>query len=298
MQLRANGITLEVESFGPATGEPLLLIMGLGMQLLAWHEDFVQDLVATGFRVIRFDNRDVGLSQSFDAEGLPHIGLESVKYLLHLPVKSPYSLSDMALDCVGLLDALGLASAHVCGASMGGMIAQQLAARHPERVKSLTLMMTTSGARALPGPSMKVRGALMARPPANDHAAVVASYVRLYQLIGSPAYPNDPEVLRQRIERIVRRSHRPQGAMRQLMAIAADGDRSALLVQIKAPTQIIHGQADPLVPVAAGHDLARKIAGSRLDLIDGMGHDLPPALWPRFITGIRTAAARAKGTTD
>ncbi|MBT9458150.1 MAG: alpha/beta hydrolase [Burkholderiaceae bacterium] len=295
MQLRANGITLEVESFGPSTGEPLLLIMGLGMQLLAWHEDFVQDLVATGFRVIRFDNRDVGLSQSFDAEGLPHIGLESLKYLLHLTVKSPYSLPDMALDCVGLLDGLGIASAHICGASMGGMIAQQLAARHPDRVKSLTLMMTTSGARALPGPSMKVRGALMARPPANDHAAVVASYVRLYQLIGSPAYPNDPEVLRQRIDRIVRRSHRPQGTMRQLMAIAADGDRSALLAQIQAPTQIIHGQADPLVPVAAGHDLARKIAGSRLDLIDGMGHDLPPALWPRFIANIRTAAARAAG---
>jgi len=295
MQLRANGINLEVESFGPATGEPLLLIMGLGMQLLAWHEDFVQDLVAAGFRVIRFDNRDVGLSQSFDAEGLPHIGLESLKYLLHMAVKSPYTLADMALDCVGLLDALGLASAHICGASMGGMIAQQLAARHPERVKSLTLMMTTSGARALPGPAMKVRGALMARPPSNDHAAVVASYVRLYQLIGSPAYPNDPEVLRQRIDRIVRRSHRPQGTMRQLMAIAADGDRSALLAQIKAPTQIIHGQADPLVPVAAGHDLARKITGSRLDLIDGMGHDLPPALWPRFISSIRTAAARAAG---
>nr|WP_316642285.1 alpha/beta hydrolase [uncultured Roseateles sp.] len=295
MQLRANGITLEVESFGPASGEPLLLIMGLGMQLLAWHEDFVQDLVATGFRVIRFDNRDVGLSQSFDAAGTPRVGLESLKYLLHLPVQSPYSLPDMALDCVGLLDALGIASAHVCGASMGGMIAQQLAARHPERVKSLTLMMTTSGARALPGPSMKVRGALMARPPANDPAAVVASYVKLYQLIGSPAYPYDPEFLRQRIALSVSRSHRPQGTMRQLMAIAADGDRSDLLARIKAPTQIIHGQADPLVPVAAGHDLARKIAGSRLDLIDGMGHDLPPELWPRFIANIRTGAARAAG---
>lgn len=139
MQVRANAVTLEVESFGPTTAEPLLLIMGLGMQLLAWHEDFVHTLVGQGFRVIRFDNRDIGLSQSFDHLGVGHVGLESLKYLLHMAVRAPYTLADMAADCVGLLDALGLHSAHVCGASMGGMIAQQLAARHPERVKSLTL---------------------------------------------------------------------------------------------------------------------------------------------------------------
>lgn len=292
MQIRANGIMLEVESFGPASGQPLLLIMGLGMQLLAWHEDFVQGLVAQGFRVIRFDNRDIGLSQSFDTAGLPHMGLESLKYLLHMAVHSPYTLSDMAADCAGLLDALDVPSAHVCGASMGGMIAQRLALRHPGRVKSLTLMMTSSGARHLPGPSLKLRSALMARP-GRDHDSVVAHYMRLFQLIGSPDYPMPAEALRQQVERSVRRSYRPQASMRQLMAVAADGDRSPLLAGIRAPTQIIHGLADPLLPAAAGQDLALKIGGARLDLIPGLGHDLPPALWPRFVGGILAAAGRA-----
>jgi len=293
MQVRANAVTLEVESFGPATAEPLLLIMGLGMQLLAWHEDFVHTLVDQGFRVIRFDNRDIGLSQSFDHLGVGHVGLESLKYLLHMAVRAPYTLADMAADCVGLLDALGLHSAHVCGASMGGMIAQQLAIRHPERAKSLTLMMTSSGARALPGPSMKVRAALMTKPDASDHDRVVAHYVHFFQLIGSPAYRMPSEALRQQVEASVRRSYRPQATMRQLMAVAADGDRSSLLARIKAPTQIIHGLADPLLPPAAGQDLALKIKDARLDLIEGMGHDLPRELWPRFVSNIKAAAERA-----
>jgi pimeloyl-ACP methyl ester carboxylesterase len=293
MQLRANGITLEVEAFGPPSAEPLLLIMGLGMQLLAWHEDFVQQLVDRGFLVIRFDNRDIGLSQGFDIHGVPSMGVESLKYLLRLPLRSSYSLRDMANDSAGVLDALGLRAAHVCGASMGGMIAQQLAVHHPQRVKSLTLMMTGSGSRALPLPALKVRSALLARPDPHDHEAVTAHYVRLLGLIGSPAYPAAPEALRERIALSVRRAHRPQGTMRQLMAVAADGDRSRLLAQISAPTQIIHGQADPLVHVAAAHDLARKIAGAQADLIPGMGHDLPPELWPRFVRGIEAAAARA-----
>ncbi len=293
MQVRANGVTLEVESFGPATAEPLLLIMGLGMQLLAWHEDFVRTLVEQGFRVIRFDNRDIGLSQSFDHLGVAHVGLESLRYLLHMPVRAPYTLADMAADCVGLLDALGLQNAHVCGASMGGMIAQQLAARHPDRVKSLTLMMTSSGARPLPGPSMKVRAALMTKPDGSDHDRVVAHYVRFFQLIGSPAYPTPTEALRQQVERSVRRSYRPQATLRQLLAVAADGDRSSLLARIKSPTQIIHGAADPLVPAAAAQDLTLKIKGAQLDLIEGMGHDLPRELWPRFAGNIKAAAERA-----
>ena len=293
MQVRANGVTLEVESFGPATAEPLLLIMGLGMQLLAWHEDLVRTLVDQGFRVIRFDNRDIGLSQSFDHLGAAHVGLESLRYLLHMPVRAPYTLADMAADCVGLLDALGLHSAHVCGASMGGMIAQQLAARHPDRVKSLTLMMTSSGARALPGPSMKVRAALMTKPDASDHDRVVAHYMHFFKLIGSPAYPTPTEALRQQVERSVRRGYRPQATLRQLLAVAADGDRSSLLARIKAPTQIIHGAADPLVPSAAAQDLTLKIRGAHLDLIEGMGHDLPQALWPRFVGDIKGAAERA-----
>jgi pimeloyl-ACP methyl ester carboxylesterase len=294
MQVRANGLSIEVEDHGPAGGDPLLLIMGLGMQLVAWHEDFVASLVARGFRVIRFDNRDIGLSQGFEAAGVPNLALDSLRHAVGLAVRSPYSLADMAADAVGVLDALGIARAHVCGASMGGMIAQQIAIRHPERIKSLTLMMTTSGARRLPGPSLKVRGALLGRPkePGNVDS-VVRHYVNLYRLIGSPAFPATDDYLFGRLGMSVRRAFRPDGAARQLVAIAADGDRSPLLAKIAAPTQIIHGRADPLVPVAAGHDLAVKIGGARIDVIDGMGHDLPAELWPRFVAGIADAAARA-----
>ena len=294
MQISANGIALEVEDHGSPAGEPLVLIMGLGMQLVAWHPEFVAMLVARGFRVIRFDNRDIGLSQRFDKFGVPNLALDSIRFAVGMKVNAPYTVADMADDTAGLLDALGLRSAHICGASMGGMIAQQLAVRHPQRVKSLTLMMTSSGSRRLPGPSLKVRGALLSRPDdANDLNSVIAHYVKLYRLIGSPDYPADDAYLNERLGLSVRRSYRPAGTARQMVAIAADGNRSALLAQIRQPTQIIHGKADPLVPVEAGHDLAAKIAGAEFDLIAGMGHDLPVPLWPRFVSGISSAAGRA-----
>ena len=294
MQVASNGIRVEVEDHGSPGGEPLLLIMGLGMQLVAWHEDFVASLVERGFRVIRFDNRDIGLSQGFDHFGVPSLVLDSVRFTLGLRVRSPYSLADMADDSIGVMDALGIAKAHVCGASMGGMIAQQIAARHPGRVKSLTLMMTSSGARKLPGPSMKVRGALLSRPDDPTSVdSIVAHYVSLYKLIGSPGFPAGDDYLNSRLRMSVQRSHRPQGTARQLVAIAADGDRSSLLGRIAVPTQIIHGSNDPLVPVAAGHDLAAKIRGAGLDVIDGMGHDLPVPLWPRFGAKLAEVAGRA-----
>jgi pimeloyl-ACP methyl ester carboxylesterase len=294
MQISANGIALEIEDHGPASGEPLLLVMGLGMQLVAWHPDFVAMLVARGFRVIRFDNRDIGLSQRFDHLGVPNLAIDSLKYAVGLKVSAPYTVATMADDTAGLLDALGIPAAHICGASMGGMIAQQLAVRHPTRVKSLTLIMTSSGSRRLPGPSLKVRSALISRPqdPKNLQS-VVEHYVKLYKLIGSPGYPADDADLHERLGQSVRRSHRPQGTARQMVAIAADGNRTPLLGQIKVPTQVIHGRDDPLVPVAAGHDLAARIAGAELDVIDGMGHDLPVPLWPRFVAGISGAAGRA-----
>jgi pimeloyl-ACP methyl ester carboxylesterase len=271
-----------------------VLIMGLGMQLVAWHEDFVASLVARGFRVIRFDNRDIGLSQGFESQGVPNLALGAWRHAVGLRVSSAYRLADMAADSVGVLDALGIGRAHVCGASMGGMIAQQIALRHPERVKSLTLMMTSSGARALPGPSLKVRGAMLSRPK-DPHRIenVIGHYVALYKLIGSPGFPASDEYLTQRLGMSVRRAYRPDGTARQLMAIAADGDRSPMLGRIMAPTQIIHGRADPLIPVAAGTDLATKIRGAGIDLIDGMGHDLPRELWPRFVADIAAVAARA-----
>ena len=294
MQISANGIALEVEDHGAPNGEPLVLIMGLGMQLVAWHEDFVANLVARGFRVIRFDNRDIGLSQRFDQLGVPNLALDSLKFAVGLAVRSPYSIADMAADTAGILDVLGIQSAHVCGASMGGMVAQQLAVRHASRVKSLTLMMTTSGARRLPGPSMKVRAAMISRAEnPDDEASIVEHLIGIYRLIGSPGYPATNAYLKERLTMSTRRSYRPQGTARQLVAIAADGDRSALLGRIAKPTQVIHGLADPLMPVAAARDLGAKIAGARVDLIDGMGHDFPVPLWPRFVEGITSAAGRA-----
>jgi pimeloyl-ACP methyl ester carboxylesterase len=294
MQISANGIAIEVEDLGKPTGEPLLLIMGLGMQLTAWHRGLVQQMLDQGFRVIRFDNRDVGLSQNFDGLGAPNLALAALQRLARWPVRSAYSLSDMADDAAGVLTALGLKSAHVCGASMGGMIAQQLALNHPVRVRSLTLMMTDSGARGLPRPTLKVSAALLARPAdPYDLDSLVDHYYRLFRLIGSPAYPGPEAWLRQVCADAVRRSNRPQGFARQLMAIAADTGRAAQLGRIKLPTLVLHGLADPLIPVAAAHDLAARIPGAQLELIEGMGHDLPEPLWPRFVAAIQTVAARA-----
>lgn len=291
MQVSANGVRLEVEVHGPDTGEPLLMIMGLGMQLVAWPDGLVELLVARGFRVIRFDNRDVGLSQPFDQLGVPNIPLAALQHALHLPIKAPYQLADLARDAVGVLDALGIPAAHICGASMGGMIAQHLGFAHAQRVKSLALMMTTSGHRSLPSESFKVRRAMLSRPkpgstPEQTLQNILDHYARLYGVIGSPGYPPEPAALRARIERGVRRSFRPQAVARQLVAIAADRHRAERLGRISAPTLILHGQADALIPVAAAHDLARRIPGARLALIEGWGHDLPEPLWPRLAAGV------------
>jgi pimeloyl-ACP methyl ester carboxylesterase len=292
MQIVANGIGIEIDDQGLPGGEPLLLIMGLGMQLTGWPDELVQDLVSRGFRVIRLDNRDVGLSQGFDQLGVPNLPMAAMRHLFHLPVQAPYSVADMADDALGVLDALGIERAHVCGASMGGMIAQHMAAKRPQRVKSLTLIMTTSGSRQLPQPSLRVRTALISRPDGRDPAAVVRHLQRLLRLIGSPAYPAEPERLRQRLEANVRRAWRPRGTARQVAAIVADGDRTKLMVRIQSPTHVIHGEADPLVPMAAGRELVKLIRGATGDFIPGMGHDLPLQLIPRFAQGIADNANR------
>ena len=284
MQIAANGLSIEIDDQGLPSGTPLLLIMGLGMQLTAWPEELVQMLVAHGSRVIRMDNRDIGLSQSFDAAGTPNLAWATLRYLMHLPVHAPYTLAEMADDCFAVLDVLGIARAHVCGASMGGMIAQHMAASRPERVARLTLMMTSSGSRKLPQASVKVRAALLERRAlgAHDVDSEVERMMRLLTLIGSPAFRPEPAAFRARLRASVLRAWRPNGVVRQIIAIAADGDRSPRLSRITAPTHILHGADDPLVPVAAAHDLHAKIAGSTLEVIDGMGHDLPAELWPRF----------------
>ncbi|HJV71131.1 alpha/beta hydrolase [Ideonella sp.] len=293
MQVSANGIALEVEDVGPPGGQPLLLIMGLGMQLTSWPDELVQLLVARGFRVIRFDNRDSGLSQGFDHLGVPHLGIATLQHMLHWPVKAPYRLIDMARDAIGVLDALGVRSAHVLGASLGGMVAQHLAAEFPERVRSLNLMMTTSGARRLPQATLAARRVLLQRPRRHDIAALLEHYEQLFRVIGSPAYPPEPQAFRARMLRDVQRAWRPAGTLRQLIAVAADGDRTPLLARIVTPTHVIHGEADPLIPVENGRDLARRIHGATSDFIAGMGHDLPLALLPRYAEGLERNAARA-----
>ena len=288
MQLSANGLSIEVDDQGPPDGPPLLLIMGLGMQLTAWPAGLVALLVARGFRVIRIDNRDAGLSQGFDALGAPNVASAALRYFLHLPVPAAYTLGDMADDAWAVLDALGIGQAQVCGASMGGMIAQHMAARQPGRVTRLTLLMTSSGARKLPQPRLKVRAALLERRAAGglNVDAEVARLTRLFTLIGSPAFRPEAAEFKARLTASVERAWRPSGVARQLIAVAADGDRSRLLARIIAPTHIVHGAADPLVPVAAAHDLRAKIAHATLEIIDGMGHDLPAALWPRLAAAI------------
>jgi pimeloyl-ACP methyl ester carboxylesterase len=285
MQISTNGITLEVDDAGH--GEPLLLIMGLGMQLVSWPDELVYDLLERGLRVIRVDNRDAGLSQGFDHLGRPPLVLAMLRYFLGLRVPSPYSLADMARDCFGVLDALGVGQARVCGVSMGGMIAQHMAVQQPDRVKRLTLIMTTSGSRALPQPSARVRTALLSRPAdPHDVDSIVAYLERMFALIGSPDYHTEPELFRRRLRAIVTRAWRPSGVARQLVAIVADGDRTPLLGRIATPTHIVHGAADPLIPVAAAHHLHRKIRASTLEVIEGMGHDLPVPLMPRVADAI------------
>jgi pimeloyl-ACP methyl ester carboxylesterase len=288
MQISANGVTIEVEDTGQ--GKPLLLIMGLGMQLVSWPDEMVNDLVARGFRVIRIDNRDAGLSQGFDHLGKPNLFTATIRYLLGMRIVSPYSLADMARDALGVLDVLGIDGVHVCGASMGGMIAQHMAALQPQRVQRLTLMMTTSGSRSLPQPSARVRTALLGRPAnPRDPDAIVAYLEHLFALIGSPDFHTEPELFRRRLRAVVARAWRPAGVGRQLIAVAADGDRTPMLAKITAPTHIVHGAADPLVPVAAAHQLHRKIRGSTLEIIPGMGHDLPLPLLPRLTEAIARA---------
>lgn len=293
MKIQANSIQIEVDDQGPRDGPVVLLIMGLGMQLIAWPQALVQLLTDRGFRVVRFDNRDIGLSQGFDHAGVPNMALAGLRYALHLPVKSLYSLADMGRDALGVLDALGIAQAHVCGASMGGMIAQHLAAEAPRRVASLTLMMTTSGARSLPQPPWSVRKVLMSRPTKPGTDAAVDWILQVLRVIGSPAYPTSAEAMRERALASVQRAWHPTGSARQLLAVVADGDRTPLLARITSPTRIVHGVADTLVPVACGHDLAAHIRGADTEFIAGMGHDLPEALLPRFAQGIAALAARA-----
>ncbi len=286
MKLRANGIDIEIEDThaGDTSGLPVvLLIMGLGMQLVAWPPALVQSLVDAGYRVVRLDNRDIGLSQKFDHLGLPNLLWEGLKYKLGLPVKSPYSLGDMAADTLAVLDALQVEKAHVVGVSMGGMVAQRVAIAAPQRVLSLTSIMSSSGARGLPQAKPQVMRVLLARPAGPDPTSVLNHYVKLFKAIGSPGFPMDDAELRERIAAAAKRSFYPAGTVRQMAAIAADSQRAHALGALRVPTLVIHGKADPLVPYACGEDTARRIPGATLVGIEGMGHDLPAGVVQRIL---------------
>jgi pimeloyl-ACP methyl ester carboxylesterase len=283
--VNANGITIEYESLGAAEAPAIFLIMGLGMQLTAWPDPFCEALFKQGFRVIRFDNRDIGLSSKMEGLGVPNLAWASVRSWLGLSVHSGYLLSDMAADTVGLMDALGIRAAHVVGVSMGGMIAQMVAALYPQRTSSLTSIMSTTGSTHLPRPSGEVVKTLLSRPTnPRDPQSVVDHYMKLFGVIGSPGFPIEETELRQRLEKSVLRSYYPAGSARQLLAIIASGDRTRLLATIKAPTLVIHGVNDPLIPVEAGKDTAAKITGAKLQLVQGMGHDM--AAWPLLAEAI------------
>ena len=289
MKIRANGIDVEVEDSGAglnAQGQPrpvVLLIMGLGMQLIAWPPELVQALVDAGYRVVRFDNRDVGLSQHFDALGAPKLLWAGLKFRLGWRIAPPYSLQDMALDALGVLDALRIDRAHVVGVSMGGMIAQRLALLAPERVLSLASIMSSSGARGLPEAQPRVTRVLLSRPAGKGMDAAIDHSVRLFKAIGSPGFPMNDADLRERVSAAARRGFYPQGIPRQMVAILADHGRAAALARMTVPTLVVHGKADPLVPFACGEDTARRIPGARLVAVEGMGHDLPPGVVQRLL---------------
>ena len=283
-----NGIDISYEDRGPKDAPAILLVMGLGGQLTLWPDEFVAALNDRGFRTIRYDNRDVGLSTRFDAAGVPNVKWLLVKAAIGLPVRSAYSLADMAADGVGLLDQLGIGRAHIVGVSMGGMISQHIAARYPDRVLSLTSVMSTTGNRRLPRAQKEAMRVLANRPARGDKEALIAYSVNAARVIGSPGYPPDEERLQRRVRGDFERGWYPPGLARQMAAIVADGDRRPMLKDIKAPTLVIHGEDDPLVPLAGGRDTAAHIAGARLLTIPGMGHDLPLALVDTLADAIAT----------
>jgi len=294
--VRANGIDICYEIFGHADAEPLLLIMGLGAQMIHWDDEFCRQLAARGFRVIRFDNRDIGKSSHLSG-GKRLTALELLKLrFLKIPVAASYRLIDMARDTIGLMDALGIRKAHLVGASMGGMIAQEVAITFPERVLSLTSIMSTTGNPRVPGPSREAAAVLMAPPPATKDE-YFARYAQTWKVLRNGSFPQDEALDRSRAERTYARGLNPAGVSRQLRAVLASGSRKERLRSVKAPTLVIHGTVDPLVHPEGGKDTAASIPGAKLVMIDGMGHALPIPMWPQIIDAIdqhaRGAAAKA-----
>ncbi len=294
--VQANGITIEYDTFGRRGDRPLLLVMGLGAQMIHWRAEFCEQLADAGHFVVRYDNRDVGLSTRFDSAGAPDMAAIMMQLARGEPVTSAYTLDDMAEDGFGILDALDLESAHICGASMGGMIVQQMAIRRPTRVQSLISIMSTTGNRDLPPGKPEALAALMS-PPGKTLDEIVERSIAVSSVIGSPGYPTDPSEVRARALEAYRRAHYPVGVARQMAAVAANGSRKAALAELDLPALVIHGAADPLVPLEAGIDTHQALRGSQLMVIEGMGHDLPKPLWGDIVARISRLTADANRAT-
>ena len=290
MRARCGDIELDYEVAG--TGEPLLLIMGIGASGALWDDDLVGALVARGFQVARFDHRDIGLSTRLDHLAVPAPRAVLARGMLGLPVDAPYTLSHLAGDVVGLLDHLGWPRAHVMGISMGGMVGQHLALEHPARVASLVSMSSTCGSRWYP-PAPRALKALFA-PRARDPEAAIEGVVKLFRVIGSPGFPPDDDRMRFLARRAVERGLSARGFLRHFAAIMASGDRRRALRAVTTPTLVIHGADDPLIPVGAGRATARAIPGAWWLPIAGMGHDMPRAVWPRLVDAVTLRARSAR----
>jgi pimeloyl-ACP methyl ester carboxylesterase len=289
---RSNGIEIEYEVIGPPGNRPLLLVMGLGTQMIHWDDELCAQLVTRGHRVVRFDNRDVGCSTKLDGDGPPNVLAAMAAASRGAGVEAPYRLSDMAADAAGLLDALGIESAHVAGASLGGMIAQTLALEHPARVRTLTSIMSTTGHPDLPTATPDAAAALF-QPVPPDREGNIERAVRVFRAIGSPGFPFDEARVRARAARAYDRCFHPAGVARQMIAIVASGSRRDALRGLRTPTLVVHGADDPLIPLACGLDTAESIPGAELLIVEGMGHDLPRPVWPRLVDAITQLTSRA-----
>jgi pimeloyl-ACP methyl ester carboxylesterase len=283
--VRVNDVEIVYDSFGETSAPPILLVMGLGAQMIAWDEAFCAALATQGYWVIRFDNRDIGLSTKFDAAGVPDIIAMMQATMQRKAVQAPYTLRDMAGDAAGLLEALEIESAHVVGVSMGGMIAQAMAIHHPDRVRTLTSIMSSTGNPELPPPTPEA-AAILVTPAPTDRAGYIESSVQSWRVLAGPTFPMDETLVRERAERFFDRGINPAGSARQLAAVLASGSRKEALKSVTLPVLVIHGDADPLVPVKGGVDTADSIPGAELLIIEGMGHALPPALWSPIIDAI------------
>lgn len=282
--IRANNIDIYYEDNGPTDAPVILLVMGLGAQMIAWPDEFVQGLVAKGYRVVHYDNRDVGMSQRMEGAAAPNLLWAMLKSRLGLSVGVPYTLSDMAADGIGLLDALCIHKAHVVGASMGGMIVQLMAANHRERLLSMTSIMSSSGAPGLPGARPDIQRRFMVKRPADANRDEAVAFGA--ELVESFSYPDPARPENAHAEMAAKafdRGYYPVGTRRQLLAIIADGSRVERLKKITTPTLVVHGGADPLVPKEGSEDIARHIPGARLEIIEQMAHDLPPSQVGRMV---------------